>query len=98
MSEHGKVRFDPTALDRGHAHIAQWYDTARAYLRLQRFTGPEVFHDLRTHETVGVVALIRSKVSFDQAPFVKDQQGKTENAKFVGRQIAHAWRIGKRLF
>src|SRR3989442_8522711 len=98
MSEHCQVRLDPTALHGGHAHIAQWYDTAPAYLRLQRFTSPEVFHNLRTHKTVGVVGLIRSKVGFDQAPFVKDQQGKTENSKFVSRQIAHAWRIGKRLF
>ena len=98
MSEHCEVCLDPTALDGGHAHIAQWYDTARTYLRLQGFTSPEVFHNLRTHKTVGVVGLIRRKVGFDQAPFVKDQQGKTENAKFVSRQIAHAWRIGKRLF
>ena len=98
MSEHGEVRLDPTALDGGHAHIAQRHDTACANFRLQGFTGPEMFYNPRTQKTVGVVALIRRKVGFDQAPFVKDQQGKTENAKFVSRQIAHAWRIGKRLF
>ena len=98
MSEHREVCLDPTALDGGHAHIAQWYDMACAYLRLQGFAGPEVFHNLRAHKTVGVVGLIRRKVGFDQAPFVKDQQGKTENPKFVSRQIAHARRIGKRLF
>ena len=97
MSEHGEVGLDPTALERGHAHIAQWHDAARAYLRLQRFTSREVFHNLRAHQAVGVVVLICRKVSFYEAAFVKDQQRKTEHANFVSRQIVQARRIGKRL-
>ena len=98
MRKHRQVRLHPTALDGRHPHVAQGHDVARPNLRLQGLAGAEVFHNLHTQESVGIVVLIGLVVGLDQPPFVQDQHGKTENAEFISGQIGQARRIGERLF